>query len=254
MDRKQEGWVFPLAAPYFPEPPYHMTPESRYVMVFYEADMEAMRYEVPAPLELAPNPICMAWVGEAYQPPHTYGRYHEGVIGIKVTYGDHTGWYSPYMWVHTDEALVSGHLFGFPKQLCDDTPMERIGNQINGMIQRRGQSLFNLVFIFQSPPASKQETPEAQKLAKLLGPTPWLQLKKVASPAKNGKVLRQVVKIDMERNPPAELWGGNASLVFTPNGYYPHLHKLAPERILYACYVRPDTILPHAEIIFEEFR
>lgn len=123
MNKKEEGWIFPFASPYIPEPPYHMTPETRYVMAFYESDVEAMRYEVPKPLELAPDPICMAWIGEASQPPHTHGRYHEGVIGIKVKYKDTIGWYSPYMWVHTDEALIAGHLYGFPKQLCDDTPL-----------------------------------------------------------------------------------------------------------------------------------
>ena len=97
MKKAEEGWTFPLAAPYFPEPPYHMTPKTEYIMVFFEADREALAYEIPEPLELAPDAICMAWVGEAYQPPHTHGRYHEGVVGIKVKYKGMIGWYSPYM-------------------------------------------------------------------------------------------------------------------------------------------------------------
>lgn len=128
-----------------------------------------------------------------------------------------------------------------------------IGNQINALVQRRGQPLFSIVFIFTSLPARKREEPEELKLGKLLGPTPWLQLKKVPSPAKGGKVLRQLVKIDMERNAPQEIWGGNVSAVFTPNAYYPHLHKLEPKKYLYSCYIRPDTILPHGEVIWEEF-
>jgi len=215
MNEKEEGWIFPLAAPYFPQPPYYMTPESQYVMVFFEADVEEMKFEIPRPLELAPNPICMAWKGEAYQPPHTHGRYHEGIIGITVKYKDIMGCYSPYMWVHTDEAQVAGHLYGFPKQICDDTPIERIGNQVNAKIQRRGQLLCSIVFIFTSPPPRNRKEPEEVKLGKLLGPVPWLQLKKVPSPEKDGKVLRQLVRIEMERETPAELWGGNASLLFT---------------------------------------
>ena len=144
---------------------------------FFEADFDAIAREIPKPLELVPDPICMAWIGDAHQPPHTYGRYHEGIIGITVKYGDTAGWYSPYMWVHTDEALIAGHLYGFPKQICDDTPIERVGNQINAIIQRRGQPLCNMVFVFTSPPASKRNQPEEAKLGALLGPRPWLQLK-----------------------------------------------------------------------------
>jgi acetoacetate decarboxylase len=254
MNKKEEGWIFPFAAPSVPPPPYHMTPETEYLMSFYEADLEALKYEVPEPLELAPDPICMAWIGEAHQPPHTHGRYHEGVIGIKVKYQDLIGWYSPYMWVHTDEALISGHLYGFPKQICDDTPIERLGNQVNAAIKRRGQPLYSMVFIFTSPPVSKRDEPEEAKLGKLLGPVPWLQIKKVPSPEKGGKVLKQLVRIDMERQPPAELWGGNASVLFTPNAYYPHLDRLQPKKYLYACYVRPNTILPHGKVIWEEFK
>ena len=253
MNRDEEGWVFPLAAPYFPKPPFHMTPKTEYLMVLYEAEEEALRWEVPEPLELAPDPLCMVWIGEAFQPPHTHGRYHEGVVGIKVKYQDLTGWYSPYMWVHTDEALVSGHLYGFPKQLCDDTPLQETGNQINGLIQRRGQPLINLTFVFTGTPAAKQDRPERDNLLRHLGADPWLQLKKVASPAKGGKVLRQVVKIDMERNPPQELWAGSGTVTFSEHAFYPHLHKLAPKRYRYACYIRPDTILPYAEIVYEEF-
>jgi hypothetical protein len=58
----------------------------------------------------------------------------------------------------------------------------------------------------------------------------------------------------MERGAPEEIWGGNASLVFTPNAFYPHLHKLSPKNILYACYIRPNTILPHGEVLWEEFK
>jgi len=150
--------------------------------------------------------------------------------------------------------LISGHLYGFPKQICDDTPIERLGNQVNAAIKRRGQPLYNIVFVFTSPPVSKREEPEEVKLGKLLGPVPWLQIKKVPSPEKGGKVLKQLVRIDMERQPPAELWGGNASIIFTPNAYYPHLDKLAPKKYLYACYVRPNTILPYGRVIWEEFK
>jgi acetoacetate decarboxylase len=254
MKEELEGWIFPYTAPYFPEPPYHMTAESRYVMVFYETDRNALEFEIPRPLKLAPDPICMAWIGEAYQPPHTHGRYHEAVVGIKVQYGDSVGWYSPYMWVHTDEALIAGHLYGFPKQICDDTPIQPVGNQINAVVQRRGQPLFNIVFVFTSPPVAKREKPEEAKLAEMLGPLPWLQLKKVPSPEKGGKVLRQLIRIDMERNPLQEIWGGNASIVFTQNAFYPRLHMLEPKQYLYACYVRPDTILPYGKVVWEEYR
>jgi hypothetical protein len=111
-----------------------------------------------------------------------------------------------------------------------------------------------MVFVFTGPPASERDEPEEAKLGSVLGARPWLQLKKVSSPEKGGKVLRQLVKIDMERNPPEEIWGGNASVVFTPNAYYPHLHKLEPKKYLYACYVRPNSILPYAKIIWEEFK
>jgi len=255
MDKKEEGWIFPLSAPWVSPPPYHMTPESRDIYVFFDADIDALRYEVPRPLELAPKeagPLAWVTICDAKQPPHTYTFYHEGLVKVRVKYKDTIGWYTPYIWTHTDEAMIAGHVLGIPKQICDNDPLEYVGNQVNAVLKRRGQTIFRIVFIFTSPPPAKRTEPVENKLAKYM--CPQFYLKKVPSPEKGGKVLRQLVRVDLGDFKVAEIYEGNASLEFVPNGGYPNIHKLQPTKIYSAFHLHPDFYLPYGKIVWEEYK
>lgn len=261
MHEDEEGWHFPYAAPAVPKPPYEMLPETDYLFVFFDAEREALEREVPPPLELAPveeSPLAMAWVGDAVQPPHSGAPYHEGVIGVRVTFEGRTGWYFPYMWTDNDEAMFTGQLYGFPKQLCDEDRLEREGNTIRGVVERRGKTLFDVTFSYRSPPAGRRSTDVEAKLADVMAGSSEehhtdLQVKKVPSPDPDGKVLKQVIEVETEEYTAEEIWEGNASLEFHPNGYYPNFRNLEPTSIHSAFFIKPNFYLPEAEVVWERF-
>lgn len=261
MNEDEEGWHYPFAAPPIPEPPYEMIAETEYLFVFFDAEREALEREVPHPLELAPedeSPLAMAWVGDAVQPPHSRAPYHEGVVGVRVTFEGKTGWYFPYMWVENDEQIFSGQLYGFPKQLCDSDRLEKAGNRIRGTIDRDGTRLLDVKFSFTSAPEDRRSEDLEAKLADVMSGGDEehhtdLQVKKVPSPDPDGKVLKQVIEVETEDYTAEEIWEGDASVEFHPNGAYPNFRNLEPTSIHSAFYIRPNFFLPEAEVVWEQF-
>lgn len=259
MKREEEGYMPPLSASPIPEPPYHMTDQAEYLYVFFDADRDALAYEVPEPLELASSgdkPAAYAAIGQGHQPPKNMAPFHEGIIGVRVEYNGQEGWYIPYIWVSNEESMLNGRVFGYPKQLCDDDEgLNFDGNEIWGAINRREETLFRVRFSSQSPPENYREESLAEKMSELKGGIPALQFKKVPSPAAEGKTLRQIIRNEIQDFSVREIWEGNASLEFFPHGSYPHLADLSPTEIHSAFFVRPDFVLSSepAEIVWEEF-
>lgn len=257
MDREEEGYIPPVSASPIPPPPYHMSSESQYVYVFFDTDEAELAWEVPEPLELADSddPLAYVAIGDGFQPPKNMAQFHEGIFAIRVEFEGTEGWYIPYIWVSNEESMLNGRVFGWPKQLCDNDPLAFEGNEIQALLNRRGKTLFDVTFSPRSPPQKRGGEKVKQKMAELKGDVPSLQYKKVQSPAKDGKVLRQVMKNDIEEFDAAEIWEGTAHLEINGHGSYPHLDALQPERIRSAFYLRPDFILDNegAEIVWERF-
>jgi len=255
MNRPAETqWeAMPLSAPAYAGPPYLMSSESRAINVFYRTDPTALRREIPYPLEPDDDPMVRVMVGDMVQPPHSIAIYHEGVISVRVRFGDRRGWYTPYIWTHSDEAMLVGReLYGWPKLICDDGRLTFVGNQIFGEIRRRGELLVRVSFQVTSPPPGRRDVPEEERLKNILLGSDLLQVRYFPSPEKNGRPLRQVVLIKLEDVQIAEIWGGNATVELFPSGAYPNLHRLVCLEPVYACYVRPQFILPHGQVLWEE--
>jgi acetoacetate decarboxylase len=252
MKREQEGYSMPLSNPSYPPPPYKMLPSTKVVSVYFVADREAMELEVPEPLELAPDAIAQVWIGDMVQPPHSYAYYHECAIGIQVKYKDTVGWYTPYGWVHTDEPLIQGReVYGIHQVLCEDTPLRFNGRQIQAEIRRYGELLVRISFaITGSPPESRDRSTEKTFLK--YTNLPFFMIRKIPSPEKDGKAIRQLILSPYTEVSVEEIWTGDAIVEFGKSGYCPHLYKLEPKRYLYASYTRPSWTLGYGKILLDD--
>jgi acetoacetate decarboxylase len=256
MNREDEGYIPPLAASPIPPPPHHMTAESQYVTVFFDADPEALAHEVPEPLAFAADadgPAASVSIGDARSPPKNMAHYHEAIVRIRVRFEGQEGWYIPYIWVSNEESLFNGRVNGWPKVLCDDDPLQFEGNEINGELNRRDQPIMRVRF---NPTSSPREADAvAAEMGALRGDVPALQLKKVQSPVPDGKVLRQVVRSETGDFDVEEMFAGRASVELFDHGSYPNLARLAPTEIRGAFFYRPDFLLSNegAEIVWESF-
>lgn len=257
---ENEGWIPPLSAPHISPPPYHMTPASEFVYVFYDVDTAVLEANVPHPLTVADRsdgPRVRLVVGDGVQPPHSRAPYHEGVVSVKVSHGDHTGWYSVFIWTHNDEAMDAGRIYGINKQLCENTPLRHEGDQITGVMKRYGDELYRVTFTYDSPPPANRSEALTETLTDYMDGGGIMGVKKVPSPDPEGKVLKQVIHAQLQDIDVAEIWAGNAATEFHPQAKYPDLHKFEPanqpDDIDAAFYVRPDFVLPEGRVIWERF-
>ena len=242
----------PLSAPAYTSPPFWAMPGGRLLFVFFQADIEAMRFEVPTPLVLHHQNTAFAWIGDLIQSPHTMTPYHESLIAVKVRYKTHDGWYLPYLWTSNDESTIfARELYGWPSQLSDNDPIQIEGSQIQAMCRRRGELLMRISLNITSPPPQSRQKSLEDRFNKLIAGD-WLQVRKIPSPEKNGKPLKQLLHIATTDFKLHEIWEGNAVLEIGASGYYPNLHRLQPRKILGAFYTKPEWLVPHAKIIWQK--
>jgi acetoacetate decarboxylase len=252
MKKEQEGFSMPLSNPSYGPPPYKMLPSTKVLNVYFEANRKAMEFEVPEPLELAPDTIAQVWIGDMVQPPHSYAYYHEGVVAILVQYKGKVGWFTPYGWTHTDEPLLQGReVFGIHQVLCEDTPLQFKGHQIQGVIKRYSETLMRISFNITSPPPEFREKKDEKTFLKYTN-IPFYMLRKIPSPEKNGKAIRQLILSPYSEVTIEEIWTGDAIVEFGKSAYCPNLYKLEPTRYLYASYSRPSWILGYGKILWED--
>ncbi|MFC2024778.1 acetoacetate decarboxylase family protein [Chloroflexota bacterium] len=251
MREDQEGFSMPLGAPAYVGPPYWARPEGKLLLAFFYTDTKALEYEVPEPLELASDPICLAWMSDLSQPPHTFEFYHECLTAIRVNFRDITGWYINYIWSSNDQAvLLSREVYGWPAQLCENERLRYDGSQILAECNRNGVRLMRMVFNVTSPPPTKREEPLEDEFFKLLAGD-FLQPRKIPSPEKDGKPLKHLIRIPAEDFKCHELWKGEATLELGKSGYHPNLHRINPTQIVAAYFLRSEWVVPYCKIIWK---
>ncbi len=242
----------PLAAPAFTPPPFQAMPDGRLLLVIFEADQKALAYEVPEPLRPSEDNLCLAWIGDMRQPTHTVNLYHECLTAIKTKYKRWVGWYINYVWVSHDMALTfSRELYGWPAQLCEDTPLRFVGSQIFAECRRYGEQLMRMSFNVTSPPVHSRKKSLEDEFFKLIAGD-WLQVRKFPSPEAKGKPIKQLFLIPTTDFKLHEIWSGPAILELGKSGYYPHLHKMNPTKLRGAWYLKSEWTVPHAKLLWEK--
>lgn len=251
MQQHEEGYSMPLGGPLYAEPPFGGGNRGGLILMTYRADPEAVAWEVPEPLEPDGSGLMFAWASDLCQPPHTVDLYHECVLGIKVRYEDTDGWYIPYIFVDHDMAMAfEREIYGWPAALCDNTPLEFHGSQIIGRCVRYGELLMHLSMNVTSEPPERRTTDiEGEFWQHLSGS--WLQLRKLPSPAKGGKPIRQLFDIPARDFEISEIWAGTGALELGKSGLFHHMHTLTPLEVLGTWFVRARWVLHHPDVIWE---
>ena len=253
MKKSEEGYSMPLGAPTFTTPPFEATQEGKMLMSFYKADKEACKWELPEPLQLEDN-IVLAWIGDMRQPSHTIENYHECLTAIKVRYEKWVGWYINYIWVDHDMALTfEREIYGWPANLCENTPLNIVGSQVIGECIRYGEPLMKMSFNVTSVPKYGRSSPDPheEKFINLIAGD-FLQIRKFPPPEKDGKPIKDLVLIPTTNFTINEVWEGNCKTTLYESGLYPHLDKLKPIEVLGSFYLKCGWIVPYPQIIWKE--
>ena len=143
----------------------------------------------------------------------------------------------------------SREIYGWPANLCEATDLRFHGSQIFGECVRYGESLMRMSINITSPPPGRNQ-PREDAFAELVGGD-FLQIRKFPAADQDGQPIKQLLLIPSQDFKISEIWSGNGALEFGKSGLYPHLHKLDPQQVLGAWYVKASWTVPHPQLIWE---
>ncbi|MEJ0023381.1 MAG: acetoacetate decarboxylase family protein [Alphaproteobacteria bacterium] len=124
---------------------------ARNIVIEFEPDPEAAAAAVPDPLVWEPGTMALAVIGDNRQMP-TSQIFQEGIVYLKVRFGEQVGNFIPYIWTSTDEAMLAAReMSGRPKTLCDHNQLEIMGSQARAVITRRGETLMRCSITLERP-------------------------------------------------------------------------------------------------------
>ncbi len=243
MSKRPDGYSMPLGSPAYGPPPYYggegIKP-SELLLTEFECEDGVLEGETPEPLEAIDNRAVL-WLGDATLGPANYGVYHEGAVIFRARYGDTVGGTIPYIWTDSGEAMLVGReIYGFAKMLCDTTPLEYVGPNVNGEIVRRGQPLLRAGLTLEAK-ASPQTLPQ-------VGPT-FFFIKLIPSAEEGGKPLRQLIRIDQSFEV-LECWSGRSFVDFAAGAQFV-LKEFQPKKMLGSFFVKAKWLLPYGKIVAE---
>jgi acetoacetate decarboxylase len=234
LKRSEEGFTNPVgSSAYFP-PPYPFR-NAETVFVEYEPSREQVESELPEPLEYVEG-NALAIIQDAQIA--SGAPFHEGYIFVPAKFKGITGYYAPYACGCPEEAVLANReLYGWPEVIAD-YPHPRFAKDahtVTATVQRRGE-LFMKASVTLERQAKVEELPAMDDN---------LTLKKIPSPLKDGKPLRQVVHIRLENVDVHDVWAGRGTLELGVSSEF-RIARLKPKKILRSYYLVMSWILPYA--------
>ena len=239
MTAQKAPYTLPYASPLYGPPPYDMV-EGRILMVTFESrDQDALRASVSPPVQLARNSKTSLFIGDMLQLPHC-GAFHECGVIVTGSYNGIDAPYTPYLWTSTEEAMLVGReIYGMPKVLCDETPLRWSGNQIHGMVKRRGQELISMDFNIERR-VDPADVPAKQSR---------LTVRTLPDPTGKTSSRREVLHFELKNYEIMEAWEGRAALRIQPS-IMSRVHELVPaDPIVSGYYLRARWRLDTADIL-----
>jgi acetoacetate decarboxylase len=239
VKRTEEGFTNPLgSSAYFP-PPYPFK-NAETLMIEFEAPREAVEAELPEPLEFQPG-TAFAVVQDAQIA--SGAPFHEAYIFVRAKFRGINGFYAPYVFGCPEEAVLANReMYGWPEMIADYPHPRHVknGHTVTGTLQRRGELLIKASVTFERM-AKVEELPNMDDN---------LTLRKIPSPLKDGKPLRQIVHIRLQETQVHEIWAGRGLLQLGPSAQF-KLSRLQPIKIVNSHYLVMSWLLPHAVAVWD---
>jgi acetoacetate decarboxylase len=239
MKKDQEGFTNPLACSAYFQPPFPFK-NAQTIGVEFEVPREVAEAELPEPLEYVPG-TAFVFIQDAQIA--SGASFHEGYVYLRTRYNGQNGWFTPYLFGWPEEAVLANReLFGWAEMMIDNPNpwLVKNGHTITGTLERRGELLVRASITLERK-GSADELPNMDDI---------FTLKKIPSPLKNGKPLRQLVHIRIEDVSMPEMWTGRGALEFGHSSQF-KMHRLQPKEVLKGYYVVINWMLPYAREVWD---
>ena len=239
MLSRKAPYALPYASPLYGAPPYDMVEAKVLIVTFDSVNQAALKASVSPPVVLAENSRTTLFIGDMLQIPHC-GAFHECGIVVTGSYKGIEAPYTPYLWTSTEEAMLVGReVYGMPKVMCDDTPLRWSGNQIHGLVRRRGQELISMDFNIERRAEPDSVPRNASRLT----------VRTIPDPTGKTTSRREVLHFALENYEIVEAWEGRAALRIQPS-VMSRVHELVPaDPIVNGYYLRVKWRLNIGEML-----
>ncbi len=234
IKKSEEGFTNPVgSSAYFP-PPYPFR-DAETVFIEYELSREQVESELPEPFEYTEGNVFAVIQSSNIA---SGARFNEGFIFMPATFKGITGYYAPYACGSPDSVVLANReLYGWPEVMADypHPPFSKNAHTITATIQRWGEPFMKASVTLERR-AKVEELPSMDDN---------FTLKKIPSPLKDGKPLRQLVHLKLENVDIDNLWEGRGTLELGSSQEF-RISRLKPKRIVRSFYFVMSWDLPYA--------
>lgn len=219
-------------------------PMERAEMMFVEctARREELRRITPSLCKPADTDRVKVFVANNRQPPNSLRFSEVGVIQ-EVEYDGERVQTMPYLWVSDDMAMLGGRdLFGMPKLLMDDNPLQVHANELFGRLARKGVTMLEASMVLE-----RAARPDELPFTGL----PSVYERHVPNPNPEEPSLRQLIRLTVsDRDIVGRCWVGRGYLETRHplSSGLDHLGLQATGRAWYGVF---RWNLPHGDIVAE---
>jgi acetoacetate decarboxylase len=129
----------PLASPSYPAGPYRFI-DREYMIISYESDAEAIRAQLPEPLEPLERPlVAYEWI--KMPDSSGFGRYTESGLVIPCRFEGEEVNFVSQMYLDDDPPIAAGReIWGFPKKYAHPA-LEVVKDTLTGTLSYAGQAV-----------------------------------------------------------------------------------------------------------------
>ncbi len=231
----------PLQSPTYPRGPYKFF-DRQYLVIRYETDLDAIREQLPEPLELAGNTVSVQWLdlpdGEGF------GAYSAAAQIIPCTFKGEPCNFVSQMYVDNSPPLAGGReIWGYPMKY-GKAVLKVEGDTLKGSLVYAGQQVATGTMVYKHDAFRKDYSAEQALLERT-------QVTLKVIPDIDGKpAIAQLVGINFTNVKIKGAWAGGARLELVPAVNCP-LADLPVQKIVGGLQMVTDMTLPYGRVLHD---
>ena len=239
----QDAFAMPAHSPSYPSGPYRFI-DREFLIITYETDMNALRKQVPEPLEIPEAVVKFEFI----KMPDSggFGNYTEAGQVVPVMFKGQKGQYVLSMFLDDEAPIVAGReIWGFPKKLAYPS----LGVDPVSKDTLVGRLKYGTLDVAIGTMGFKHEAVDTREIKKALEEVPNYLLKIIPNPD-GSTAIRQLVQYNLTDVTVKGAWKGPADLQLFHHALAP-VASLPIKRIISAVHFTSDLTLPYGEVVYD---
>ena len=239
----ESAFAMPAHSPSYPPGPYRFV-DREFLIITYETDMEALRKQVPEPLEIPEALVKFEFI--KMPDSSGFGSYTEAGQVVPVIFKGQKGQYVLSMFLDDEAPIVAGReIWGFPKKLAYPS----LGVDPVSKDTLVGRLKYGSVEVAVGTMGFKYAPVDGQAIKKSLEDVPNYLLKIIPGPD-GSTVVRQLVQYNLRDVTVKGAWTGPAALQLFHHALAP-VASLPVKRIVSCVHFTSDLTLPYGKVVHD---